>query len=165
MSLHRFKQLADGSILDLTTGELLGGEGNKGSFVFVRSIPKIREGWFMFFQKGSVELAKDKDISWEAYRVFHILLGKLDFENYILIPQNEVAQELDMKKQNVSRAIKKLVDKGILIKGEKLGKTYSYKLNSYYGWKGKVINLFDEEQNIKKPKLIVDNTESVKDEI
>lgn len=161
MSLHRFRQLADGSVLDLTTAEILGGEGNRGNFVFVRSIPKIKESWFMFFQKGSVELAKDKDISWETYRVFHMLLGQLDFENYILIPQSEIVKELDMKKQNVSRAIKKLVEKGILIKGEKLGKTYSYKLNSYYGWKGRVVNMFEAE-HVNKPKLAVDNTKDSK---
>jgi len=38
------------------------------------------------------------------------LLSTLDFENYILIQQSEIAEELEMKRSNVSRAIKQLLN-------------------------------------------------------
>lgn len=157
MSMHQFKQLEDGSILDLTTGEILGRGENRGSFIFVPSKPKLKEKWFMFFQNACEKLALDKTLSGASFRVLMYLLSNLDFENYILIQQVEIAEKLEMKRANVSRAIKQLTDKGILVKGPKLGRTYSYKLNSTYGWKGKVIKLFEEMEE-PKPKLLVDTT-------
>jgi hypothetical protein len=70
-----------------------------------------------------------------------VLLGRLDFENWIHIPQRELAETLRMQYQNVSRAIRLLERKGILLRGHKLGKSYGYRLNPYYGWKGKVHQL------------------------
>ncbi len=160
MPVHRFTQLFDGSILDTTTGEILGEGNNKGNFVFVPSRPKMRDDFFMFFQNAAEKLSEDKTITGETYRVFMKLLSIMDYENYILIPQAEIAEKLDMKRQQVHRAIKQLLDKEIIVRGEKLGKTYSYKLNISYGWKGKVINFHKAEEQHKKPKLVVDNTES-----
>jgi hypothetical protein len=50
-----------------------------------------------------------------------------------------------MKKENVSRATKKLVDKGILIKGLKVGRHQTYRLNAFYGWKGKADKRYWDE--------------------
>ena len=154
--MHRFKQLDDGSILDLTTGEILGGSGSRGSFVFIPSRAKLKENWFMFFQNACEKLSKDKTLSGESFRVLMYLLSHLDFENYIIIKQAEVSQELDMQRSHVSRAIKQLTDKDILIKGQKLGRTYSYKLNTTYGWKGKVIraNAFKFSKDVLTIKYI-----------
>jgi DNA-binding MarR family transcriptional regulator len=66
-----------------------------------------------------------------------ILLGKLDFENWIHVSQAEIAEILDMKRQQVSRAIILLEKKGILLRSPKFGRSYFYRLNPYYGWKGK----------------------------
>jgi DNA-binding MarR family transcriptional regulator len=77
-------------------------------------------------------LAQDREITGECYRVLFILLAELDFENFIYIPQTEIAQKLSMHPQSVHRAIKLLVQKGILLRNER-----GYRLNPHYGWKGK----------------------------
>ena len=82
-------------------------------------------------------IAQDKDLTTEPYRVLMILLGKLDFENWIHVSQTEIAEILNMKRQQVSRAIKLLEKKGILLRSPKIGRSYGYRLNPYYGWKGK----------------------------
>lgn len=64
-------------------------------------------------------LATDKDLKGEAYKILLLLLSRLDFENWIQISQQEIADTLDMKKQNVSRAISLLESKGILLRGPK----------------------------------------------
>lgn len=161
MTVHKVRQLDDGSLMDLATGEILGGQANRGTFVFIPSKPKIKESWFMFFQSACEKLSKDKTLSGETFRVLMKLLSDLDFENYILIPQSEVAKELDMQRSHVNRAIKQLLDKGIIVRGAKLGRTYSYKLNSAYGWKGKVVNFYKEDEaDSPKAKLVVDNTKN-----
>ena len=95
----------------------------------------------MGIQDAFIALAKDKDINEGTYRVLNYMFRKLGFENYICIQQKEICEDLDLKKQNVSSAIKLLLEKGIILSGPKLGRTTSYRLNPTYGWKGKVTNL------------------------
>jgi hypothetical protein len=120
----------------MKTGEIM-----EGCLVYVPHRPKIRGGWFMAFQDAFLNLATDRDITGEVYRVFFYLMGKLDFENYIHVAQTEIAEALDLQKSHVSRAVKVLCDKQIILKGPKTGRTITYRLNPEYGWKGKVRNM------------------------
>jgi DNA-binding MarR family transcriptional regulator len=93
-------------------------------------------------QQALLTLAQDKDIIGECYRVLMVLLGRLNFENWIHVPHKEIAEALDMHESNVSRAIKLLERKGILLRSPKdSSRLYGYRLNPYYGWKGKVRHL------------------------
>ena len=125
--------------IDLDTGEILDGVP-----VYIQTKIKWREGWFMAIQDAFLALAKDKEICGRTRRVLDYMFGKLAFENYICIQQKEICENLDLKKSNVSSAIKLLLQKGIILTGPKLGRTTSYRLNSAYGWKGKVVNLSKE---------------------
>lgn len=89
-------------------------------------------------QDGFIRLAKDPDLTGEDLKVLLAYLGNLDFENYLQISQQAIATDLQIDKTQVSRATKKLIEKGILIKGSKIGKHCTYRLNAFYGWKGKV---------------------------
>ena len=95
----------------------------------------------MAFQDAFQELAKDRDLTLDHHRVLSYLFGRLDFDNFIQVPQSEIAQELNMQKQNVSRAVGVLVDKKIILKGPKIGRSSSFRLNPHFGWKGKVSSL------------------------
>lgn len=112
--------------------------------------PKKRrlEGDFvMATQDGFLRLARDPDLTGEDHRVLYIYLANLDFENFLQISQSYIATDLGMKKENVSRATRKLVDKGILIKGLKVGRHQTYRLNAFYGWKGKADKKYWDECN------------------
>jgi DNA-binding transcriptional ArsR family regulator len=126
--------------IDLDTGEIL-------DDLLVASPKKHRlEGHFlMATQDGLIRLAKETDLTGEDLRVLLIYLGNLDFENFLQISQSYIATDLGMKKENVSRATKKLVDKGILIKGLKVGRHQTYRLNAFYGWKGKADKRYWDE--------------------
>ncbi len=100
-------------------------------------------GWVMNSQEAMLSLAKDKDITGETHRVLWFIGGILDFENWVQIPITEIAQELNLKRPNVSRAIKMLEEKGIILRGPKLGRSFAFMLNPEFGWKGKVKNLDD----------------------
>ena len=78
----------------------------------------------------------------------------IQVENWIQITQSDIVKTLDMKKQNVSRAILLLEEKGIILRGPKVGRSYAFRLNPYYGWKGKVKNLNDyrREENDRERK-------------
>ena len=109
------------------------------------AITWIRAKWkganyFMGFREAFMEIAQ-KRLGSEAKVVFLYILGCLDYENRITVPQVQIARQLGMKKQNVSRAIKVLVGEGILIEGPMVNRCRTYRLNDKYGWKGKLKNL------------------------
>ena len=88
-----------------------------------------------------LNMAQDREITGEVGRVLYYFFGKLDFENYIHVAQTDIAEALSLQKANVSRAVRTLCDKEIILKGPKTGRIITYRLNPEYGWKGKVKNM------------------------
>ena len=131
---------------DGRTGELL-----DGVIVYcgVKSNP-YGGGWIMNSQDALKLLSQDTDLTKYALRVFLRICADLDFENWIQISQTDIATELQLKRSNVSAAIKQLTQKGILLRGEKVGRSFSYRLNPDYGWKGKVKNLNEYRKEVEE---------------
>lgn len=121
-------------LIDIATGELV------PAITLVRRSWK-GEGYFMGFQEMFIGLAADRELTLEPSKVFLYLLGKLDFDNYIYVPQVEIAKALNMKPSAVSRAIGLLASKGILLEGPKVNRSRTFRLNHTYGWKGRLSNL------------------------
>ena len=124
-------------MVDLDTGEVF----EEGVPVWVKAKVKWHEDFFMGFQQAFASIARDKDMNHDMTRVWLELLGRISFENWVTVPQIEIASSLTMQKSHVSRAIKRLIEKGILLRGPKIGRTSAYKLNSHCAWKGKTSNL------------------------
>src|SRR5215212_7606840 len=126
-------------MIDLDTGELL--QSGVPIWVGVKVKSPYEEGWVAMNQHFLEEFAARRDIGLEVYRVFLFLDARLNFRNLIQVPQTEIAAALKMKKQSVNRAIHKLEELGIIIRGPKVGKNSSWKLNPNAGWKGRVKEL------------------------
>lgn len=107
----------------------------------------------LVLQDSLALIAEDKEITGQTLRVWMILLSELEFENYITIKQKEIATRLDMHQPDVSKAMKLLVAKNIILK-VKEGTTTAYKLNSDYGWKGKVSNMEIEKERVLSQKIV-----------
>lgn len=122
---------------DRKTGEILDGVS-----VWVgRKYNPYGRRFFMTNQDGFIMLARDRELTLEPKNVLLFLCGHLDFDNYIQVPQTAIAEALEMKTSAVSRAVKLLVKKGILLRGPKVGRSYAFRLNPNYGYKGKVHHL------------------------
>ncbi|KOP13180.1 hypothetical protein AMC97_15690, partial [Klebsiella pneumoniae] len=80
------------------------------------------------------------ELNHDQMRVLMALLADLDYENYIQVAQIDIAEALRMQKTHVSRAIKCLVEFGIIIEGPKIGRSKTNRLNPQFGWKGTVSN-------------------------
>ena len=122
--------------VDSETGEIM-----QGCMVWIPHRPKLTERWFMAFQDTFIELAKDPELTLEPKNILLYMFGRLDFENFIQLSQTEIAEALGMRQSHVSRAIKTLTNKQIVLEGPKVGRSKCYRLNPHYGWKGKVTNL------------------------
>lgn len=115
------------------------------------------EDFLMIFQDAFAYIAKDKTLTLETKNVLLYLLSRLDFENFILVPHVEIAQELSMQRSNVSRAVKALVEKNIIVEGPKVNRSRGFRLNNRFGWKGTLSNLRllrKEEQKEEKEILV-----------
>ncbi|PHM49104.1 helix-turn-helix domain-containing protein [Xenorhabdus sp. KK7.4] len=75
------------------------------------------------------------ELNHEQTKVLMILLADLDYENYIQVAQIDVANALKMQKTNVSRAVKNLIEFGVILEGPKIGRSKTYRLNPQFGWK------------------------------
>ena len=139
--------------IDKSTGEVISLNTFQTEALFV--IPYQRRkinhnGWFIMFQDFLEQLAKDKDLKGQDYRVLNYLLSKLDWENWLQVPQRAIAQEIGIPQPKVAKSIKKLKDKGI-IQVVKDGRSNRYRINPNLVWKGRygtrenVIPLFRED--------------------
>ncbi|MEC5308844.1 replication/maintenance protein RepL [Bacillus thuringiensis] len=115
---------------------------------------KVYKGdWGMMFQEGLTHVAK-LNLKGETLRVYMILLAKLDYENWLRVRQQDIADELHIKKQAVSRAIKELFDHGILVKGPKVGASNTYRLDPSFAFRGRDKNFDQVKKEIKHLKII-----------
>lgn len=120
--------------VDLETGEDLGG--------FVAVIrPKQKSSFERHFTMNQTALISiANELNHDQTRVLMAMLAELDYENYIQIAQIDIAEALRMQKTHVSRAVKYLIEFGIIMEGPKIGRSKTYRLNPQFGWKGTVTN-------------------------
>lgn len=121
--------------IDIETGEQL-----SGTVVLIPQKRKneFHEGWVAMSQPAMQLFSQIRSL--ETQRVLWSLLARLDYENYVLVNQSEIADSLAMKKPNFSRAMKNLVDLAVLLPGPKVGTCKTYRLNPSHGWKGTTTN-------------------------
>jgi DNA-binding MarR family transcriptional regulator len=138
--------------IDRQTGEIL-----EGMSVWIGAKPISIYGhrWFQMSQDPLLQIAKDKELAGRPMRVLIYLLARLDFENYIQVPQAEIVHALELHHSDVSRSISLLENKGILIRGPKTGRSFTFRLNPTYGWKGKAKNASDAQRETLKAQLEV----------
>lgn len=102
---------------------------------------KMGQPFFMAMQRGLRDLATDPDLTHDARRVLLYMLSKMEYDNHIRVGQAEIARVLGIDKSRVSRAVKILDTRKVLISPTKIGRSTVYRLDAFYGWKGKARDL------------------------
>ena len=82
-------------------------------------------------EKYLLALAREK-YRGSMYRVAMYLYLRLDFEEYGVINQALIAEDLEMERPEVNVIIKELVEDNYLVMGEKVGRHNTYKLEYQY---------------------------------
>lgn len=113
--------------------------------------------WMVVAQNAFALMAIDPDLTLEPKNILMYLFSRLDFENYIQVPQVEISEALNLRKQNVNRSIKLLETKGILIRGPKVGRSSSWRLNPNYGFKGNPRGKVSKDIKSGHLRLVSDN--------
>ena len=81
-------------------------------------------------------LALEPGFKGNTFRVFHYLCYVLKYDNWVDISTVWVAEKLGINRPEVSKALSTLEKKGLLIRGEKVGRHYKWRLNPEATWKG-----------------------------
>lgn len=125
-------------------------EGNiKGYFPLKNK--KLGKDWFAMYQNPALWLGQQR-MTGEQYSVLFTLFNKLDFDNYLRVSRDEIAELLKMQPSNVSRAIRVLKEKNIIIEGPRAGSNKTYRLNPYIAHKGsnRTATVLDFEEALEK---------------
>jgi len=118
--------------VDADTGEILEGVA---MFVPMKRRNGFTDGWVAMAQDALSALAR-AGLGARDYQVLLELLGRLDFENLIMVSQVDLARSLGLLPANVNRSIKRLVQLQVLLEGPRIGVSRTYRLNPGFGWKG-----------------------------
>ena len=79
-------------------------------------------------------LALDEELDGVDLRVFLFLFSQLNFETYTRVEQREIAEHLKRHKVHVSRSIRKLKAKKMIIEATpRIGRSAAYVLNPKFG--------------------------------
>ena len=114
---------------------------------FPKQLKTFKGFMFMFDQ-----IAKDKELNSTDKTILFYMLGNVGFENWINITQQQMSDDLNIKRQQITRSIKKLQLKEIVFL-EKVGRNNFYKMNPEFVWRGKTSEwkkIVDIEQFKKK---------------
>lgn len=100
-----------------------------------------RGGWSAMAQgEVAIQLARVGGLPGDALRVFLALVAHLEYENFVVTPQAEIAAKIGMQSSNFSRGLKALIDEGVVEKGPKIGRMVSLRMSPAYVWKGSAAN-------------------------
>lgn len=119
-------------LVDPKTGKA---EGNLP--ILVQQKAHLRDDWMFLHKKGFLRLAKE-GLRGTDFDVLMVYFALLNFDNYVQLSQQDIADELGIAKQSVYRSTKRLIEKKILLEGEKVGRNKTYILNTFFGWKGSI---------------------------
>lgn len=146
--------------VDLDTGELM----PDGCMVYVPVKRKngFTDGWCAMAQSAFGVMKQFKRV--EDFRVLMALLEKLDFENLIHCNQAEIARDLDMAREQVNRAIKRLVEAEVVIEGPRVGVNRTYRLSPRFAWKGAAKHHLEALESFNKPRIVSNQEQSYADQ-
>lgn len=106
----------------------------------IKNYNAFNGGWLAMSQPALKDFVTNTKFTLTDYRVFLSICAHLDYENYLLVKQSEIAAEIGIAKTHFNRSLKKLVAEGVLENGTKVGRFNTYRLCSHIGWKGSAKN-------------------------
>ena len=86
---------------------------------------------YLLFPQELVGWLADQNLKGAQYSVLFVLFSKLNFDVYMRVSRQEIADKLNIQPVNVSRAMKALKGKKIILEGPTDGKFKTYRLNLY----------------------------------
>lgn len=103
------------------------------------AVPRERAaGGFVMAQQAALErlTTAANCLKLGDYQVLMALFARLDWDNFLHLDLSDLAKKLGRDRAGLSRAVARLVAEGVLIRGPKVGRSHTYRLDPNLGWKG-----------------------------
>ncbi|HEV2673563.1 MAG TPA: hypothetical protein VGV37_03410 [Aliidongia sp.] len=78
-------------------------------------------------QLNGILIARSSAFGGEAHKILWYLTARLEFDRYSIVNIGEISWDLGLKSQAVSRALRTLIDGGIVERGPRVGKRNSFR--------------------------------------
>lgn len=88
--------------------------------------------------QDALKLIACSDLSKDEHKVFMFLMAEAGMGNEIIFSFTDAAKALNLLPTNFTRALNGLVKRNIVVKGPKIGRTPSLRINYTVAWKGKI---------------------------
>ena len=98
--------------------------------------PKGLGWWWVAIYQRAIESVARQRMTGEQISVFLFLLSQLDFENYLKTSLKDISENLNMDSAKVSKAMKLLKEKEIIVEGKREGRYKTYRINPFVAFKG-----------------------------
>jgi hypothetical protein len=84
-------------------------------------------------------LALEPELTGKVLKVYHYICYSLEVgqANWAVISPTVIAEKMSMRRQHVTNALSVLEKKGLVIRGEKIGRHYKWRLNPEAAWVGR----------------------------
>lgn len=130
--------------VDLDTGEVMPEGGVIVHLAAKRHMP-YGDQWLTTYQPPWLGLATDPDITLVTWRVLGWAISALAYGNWLDCSPTVIGRTLGIARPNVSRQLRLLASKGVLIPGG-LGRASCrrYRLAPIYAWRGRAADLARE---------------------
>ena len=90
---------------------------------------KLHSDYVRAFQEGLLEIICDKDLTGDDIRVFLAIMSHMEFDNKFTMPLGHLAEAIGMKRPNVSKSVKKLLEKQYLNRDGNQGQVNHYMID------------------------------------
>lgn len=116
-------------LVDRATGQVFDADIRRGG----RSISAIYgPNWFAMPSVAAERMRRDTELQMTDIRVLLFMLARMEVANHIRLRTIDVANQSGLARQNASTSLRKLVDRGYLVKAEPFG----WRLHPSYAWRG-----------------------------
>ncbi len=85
------------------------------------------------WKEGFRRIARDRSITGEALRVLLVVLSAIEEGYFSSVTPREIGRILDIHEPSVRRAVRCLVEKGIIRKRHEQGKLVGYEIVEFFG--------------------------------
>jgi len=76
-----------------------------------------------------ISIARSPVFGREAYKILWYLTARLEFDDFAILNISEIASDLGLKSQAVSRALRVLIDGGVVERGPRSGLRNSFRFH------------------------------------
>ena len=84
--------------------------------------------WAATFLAGMDHMC-DLPMTGEQWKVWAYLVSRLDFDNWLRVKQSDICKRLNLTQSNVSRALAKLIELDLIVKGPLAERHNTYRFN------------------------------------